>query len=100
MSRWDRYVLRPRVWTATSRSETVPHIGPYNLQASLIATVVREFRVREGILPFHAEGKDTSAKHVFQHLIYSFNLALRLGVISGAEIQTSIEGFHETGPVS
>src|SRR3954462_767486 len=29
MSRWDRYVLRPRVWTATSRSETVPHIGPY-----------------------------------------------------------------------
>ena len=31
MSRWDRYVLRPRVWTATSRSETVSHIGPYNL---------------------------------------------------------------------
>src|SRR3954471_1309901 len=29
MSRWDRYVLRPRVWTETSRSETVLHIGPY-----------------------------------------------------------------------
>ena len=29
MSRWDRYVLRPRVWTETSRSEPVPHIGPY-----------------------------------------------------------------------
>src|SRR4051812_16920047 len=29
MSRWDRYVLRPRVRAETSGSETVPHIGPY-----------------------------------------------------------------------
>src|ERR1041384_7145322 len=29
MSRWDRYVLRPRIWMETSRSVTVPHIGPY-----------------------------------------------------------------------
>ena len=29
MSRWDRYVLRPRVQAETSESETVPHIGPY-----------------------------------------------------------------------
>src|SRR4051812_43034324 len=25
MSRWDRYVLRPRVWTKTSISETILH---------------------------------------------------------------------------
>src|SRR3954464_9474171 len=31
MSRWDRYVLRPRIWMETSRSGTVPHIGPYKL---------------------------------------------------------------------
>src|SRR3954471_12434671 len=30
MSRWDRYVLRPRIWVETPRSGTVPHIGPYN----------------------------------------------------------------------
>src|SRR4051812_37314883 len=29
MSWWVRYVLHPRVWTETSRSETVPHIGSY-----------------------------------------------------------------------
>src|ERR1041385_2268229 len=29
MSRWDRYVLRPRIWVETPRSGTVPHIGPY-----------------------------------------------------------------------
>src|SRR4051812_11604720 len=29
MSRWDRYVLRPRVRAETPESETVPHIGPY-----------------------------------------------------------------------
>src|SRR4051812_1441372 len=29
MSRWDRYMLRPRVRAETSGSETVPHIGPY-----------------------------------------------------------------------
>src|SRR3954462_9969838 len=29
MLRWDRYVLRPRIWMETSRSGTVPHIGPY-----------------------------------------------------------------------
>src|SRR4051812_20386390 len=29
MSWWDRYVLRPRIWMETSRSGTVPHIGPY-----------------------------------------------------------------------
>src|ERR1044071_4376159 len=31
MSRWDRYVLRPRVRAETSESETVPHIGPYKV---------------------------------------------------------------------
>src|SRR3954465_1526006 len=31
MSRWDRYVLRPRVRAETSGSETVPHIGPYTV---------------------------------------------------------------------
>src|SRR3954462_1451169 len=31
MSRWVRYVLRPRVRAETSGSETVPHIGPYML---------------------------------------------------------------------
>src|SRR3954470_14228805 len=30
MSRWDRYVLRPRVRAETSGSKTVPHIGPYS----------------------------------------------------------------------
>src|SRR3954471_2024516 len=30
MSRWERYVLRPRVRGETSGSETVPHIGPYH----------------------------------------------------------------------
>src|SRR4051812_16422469 len=30
MSRWDRYVLRPRVRAETSGSEIVPHIGPYS----------------------------------------------------------------------
>src|SRR3954469_12337114 len=29
MSRWDRYVLRPRIWMETSRSGTVSYIGPY-----------------------------------------------------------------------
>src|ERR1041385_1447556 len=31
MSRWDRYVLRPRIWMETSISGTVPHIGPYTV---------------------------------------------------------------------
>src|SRR4051812_7020991 len=31
MSRWDRYVLRPRAREETSGSETVPHIGPYTM---------------------------------------------------------------------
>src|SRR4051812_42658915 len=30
MSRWNRYVLRPRIWVETPRSGTVPHIRPYN----------------------------------------------------------------------
>src|ERR1041385_4860661 len=29
MSRWDRYVLCPRIWMKTSRSGTVSNIGPY-----------------------------------------------------------------------
>src|ERR1044071_5755134 len=33
MSRWDRYVLHPRIWMETSRSGTVPHIGPYTFAA-------------------------------------------------------------------
>src|SRR3954463_11242558 len=38
MSQWDRYVLRPWVWTETSRSETVPHIGPYVHHGYFIST--------------------------------------------------------------
>src|ERR1041385_9259711 len=34
MSQWDRYVLRPRVWMETSRSETLSHIEPYSLLSS------------------------------------------------------------------
>src|ERR1041385_392383 len=37
MSRWDRYVLRPRIWMETSRSGTVPHIGPYTYQQEFLA---------------------------------------------------------------
>src|SRR4051812_34198397 len=32
ISRWDRYVLHPRIWVETPRFGTVPHIGPYNIQ--------------------------------------------------------------------
>src|ERR1041385_6899889 len=35
MSRWDRYVLRPRIWVETPRSGTVPHIGPYRFATGL-----------------------------------------------------------------
>src|SRR4051812_18626686 len=35
MSRWDRYVLRPRVRAETSGSETVPHIGPYKVERQI-----------------------------------------------------------------
>src|SRR3954463_12613529 len=43
MSRWDRYVLRPRVWAETSGSETVPHIGPYTWYDTL-----RDFLICKG----------------------------------------------------
>src|ERR1041385_6212861 len=45
MSRWDRYVLRPRMWMETSRSGAVPHIGPYRL--SLKVRVGRPNGARE-----------------------------------------------------
>src|ERR1041385_4499041 len=35
MSRWDRYVLHPLIWMETSRSRTVPHIGPYTTREDL-----------------------------------------------------------------
>src|SRR3954462_12730687 len=40
MSRWDRYVLRPQIWMETSRSGTVPHIGPYTCFVSFDDDVV------------------------------------------------------------
>src|ERR1041384_7807288 len=49
MSRWDRYVLHPRVWTATSRSETVPHIGPYNMLRAFVISFGKNW---EKSLPF------------------------------------------------
>src|SRR3954469_7543248 len=36
MSRWDRYVLRPRVRAEMSGSEKVPHIGPYTMCREII----------------------------------------------------------------
>ena len=36
MSRWVRYVLRPRIWMETSRSRIVPHIGSYTRGAGCL----------------------------------------------------------------
>src|ERR1041384_5460390 len=69
-----------------------------HLQTSLIAIVVREFSKWKRFLPFLAEGDDTSSKHIFKHLVNSFNLALRLGVISSTEFQMSAHSFLETIP--
>ena len=35
MPQWDWYVLRPRVWTETSRSETVTHIRSYTFGSTI-----------------------------------------------------------------
>src|ERR1041385_571823 len=35
MLRWDRYVIRPRIWMETSRSGILPHIGPYTSTLNL-----------------------------------------------------------------
>src|SRR4051812_4358268 len=47
-----------------------------HLQTSLIAIVIREFSKWKTFLPFLVEGDDTSSKHIFKHLVNSFNLAL------------------------
>src|ERR1041384_8661314 len=67
-----------------------------HLQTSLIGIVVREFSKWKRFLPFLAERDDTGLKHIFKHLVNSFNLALRLGVISSTEFQTSAHSFLET----
>src|SRR4051812_24412852 len=46
-----------------------------HLQTSLIAIVVREFGKWKRFLPFLTEQNDTSLKHIFKHLIESFNLS-------------------------
>src|ERR1041385_605834 len=46
MSRWDRYVLRPRIWVETPRSGTVPHVGPYSLDPCGYGIVVFLFASR------------------------------------------------------
>src|SRR3954463_8307801 len=69
-----------------------------HLQTSLIAIVIREFSKWKRFLPFLTEGDDTSSKHIFKHLVNSFNLALRLGVISSTEFQMSAHSFLETIP--
>src|SRR3954467_1125356 len=50
MSRWDRYVLRPRVREETSGSEIVPHIGPYSYRQGepspyLVSRLLRRARL-------------------------------------------------------
>src|SRR4051812_5568819 len=57
MSRWDRYVLRPRIWMETSRSGTVPHIGPYTscpiiLGRPFLRTVGAVIDMKEGNIKF------------------------------------------------
>src|SRR3954465_7690425 len=64
-----------------------------HLQTSLIASVIGEFSKWKRFLPFLSERDDIGSKHVFKHLIYLFNLALRLGVISSTEFQMSAHSF-------
>src|SRR4051812_49503073 len=49
-SRWDPYVLRPRIWVETPRSGTVPHIGPYSYPAGVtdgpVGGASRQFLLR------------------------------------------------------
>src|SRR4051812_6459903 len=58
MSRWDRYVLRPRIWMETSRSGTVPHIGPYTLL--VVTTMAGPFAFGEAeVLTFTQRGGES-----------------------------------------
>src|ERR1041384_8363961 len=68
----------PSFWPI-QRGSTLSSIENFkggHLQTSLIAIVVREFSKWKRFLPFLAEGDDTSSKHIFKHLVNSFNLAL------------------------
>src|ERR1041385_1136560 len=49
MSRWDRYVLRPRIWMETSRSGTVLHIGHLQVPMELVE---HKLHIRPGSKPF------------------------------------------------
>src|SRR4051812_16207932 len=60
MSRWDRYVLRPRVRAETSGSETVPHIGPYKRQRLLAAPILKYLYIRDFLSWGHIWAKGSS----------------------------------------
>jgi hypothetical protein len=77
----------PQFLTSSEGSGTFVHITLQrgHLQTSLIAVIIRELSIRERFLPFLAESNDASSKHVFENLVNSFNLSLRLRVKSGAK---------------
>src|ERR1041385_8272685 len=49
MSRWDRYVLRPRIWVETPRSGTVPHIGPYSIP-KVLSLILLDILIQTGLV--------------------------------------------------
>src|SRR3954463_13922360 len=56
MSWWDQYVLCPQIWTETSRSGTVPHIGPYKCDPSCPIILGRPFLRTVGAIIDMKEG--------------------------------------------
>src|SRR3954470_13534641 len=64
MSRWDRYVLHPRVWAETSGSETVPHSGPYNYRYKDTTSHTVDIQVPE----YNTSAEDTCLGTDYNHM--------------------------------
>src|SRR4051812_48040536 len=64
MSRWDRYVLRPWIWMETSRSGTVPHIGPYSLVQEMYEKDRRYLGKRMALLAWKLDDRGTIVNDV------------------------------------
>src|SRR4051812_20921090 len=74
MSRWDRYVLRPRIWMEKSRSGTVPHIGPYNAKLKGPSTQILESQriaLAYHSSPIKLESPDTNLAELVSSKVYT-----------------------------
>jgi hypothetical protein len=94
----NHFLPRLNLIERCAASSSIENLKWFHFQTLLVAVVVRELGPRQILVPSSLVVHDTGSQHVFQDLVDSFHLAIRLWVVGRTMDQVSPKGCVQVLP--